>query len=207
MRLPSPMLSQSGPIPNGDYAYELKFDGFRALVGRDNGFQVRSRRGWNMTDRLPELADLPAGCIFDGEIVAFQDGVPHFPLVCERLLHGERTVPLTYVIFDVLKVDGEPVSTRPYRERRAVLETLNLGRGPWYVSDTFDDGEALFAAVCEHGLEGVVAKRRGQRYRPGERRWVKTKNRDYWRYGEELEAVRRSVEMSCSRAVFSKVTV
>ena len=56
------MLSCSGPIPAGDYAYELKFDGFRAIVGRDDGFRVSSRRGWNMTDRLPELSDLPAGC-------------------------------------------------------------------------------------------------------------------------------------------------
>lgn len=66
MRLPSPMLSRSGPIPTGDYACELKFDGFRAIVGRHDGFEVRSRRGCNMTDRLPELGDLPAGCVFDG---------------------------------------------------------------------------------------------------------------------------------------------
>src|SRR4051794_36757712 len=102
MLLPSPMLSRSGPIPTGDYAYELKFDGFRAIVGRHDGFRVRSRRGWDMTHHLPELADLPIGCVFDGEIVAFEDGVPHFPFVCDRLLHGDRHVPLTYVIFDLL---------------------------------------------------------------------------------------------------------
>jgi ATP-dependent DNA ligase len=60
----------------------------------------------------------------------------------------------------------------------------------------------LFAAICNQGLEGVVAKRRGQRYRPGERAWVKTKNKEYWRYGQELEAVRRAVEGSCGLAAF-----
>jgi bifunctional non-homologous end joining protein LigD len=118
MRLPSPMLSRSGPIPTGDYAYELKFDGFRRSWDTTAFFEVRSRRGWNMTDRLPELGDLPAGCVFDGEIVRFEDGVPHFPLVCGRLLHADRRLPLAYLIFDLLAVDGEPITGRPYRERR-----------------------------------------------------------------------------------------
>jgi ATP-dependent DNA ligase len=59
---------------------------------------------------------------------------------------------------------------------------------------TFGDGESLFAVAVERGLEGVVAKRTAERYRPGERSWVKTKNRFYWRYGAEVEAVRRSRE-------------
>jgi bifunctional non-homologous end joining protein LigD len=65
------------------------------------------------------------------------------------------------------------------------VRLVDLGRGPWCVTETFDDGHALFGAVCEHGLEGVVAKRRGERYRPGERRWIKTKNRNYWRYEQD----------------------
>jgi hypothetical protein len=54
----------------------------------------------------------------------------------------------------------------------------------------FDDGEALWQAVCEHELEGVVAKRRSGRYLPGRGGWIKTKNRDYWRY--EMETRRRA---------------
>jgi bifunctional non-homologous end joining protein LigD len=158
-----------------------------------------------MTKLLPELGDLPARCVFDGEIVAFDNGVPHFPLVCDRLLHGDQGVPLTYVIFDLLALDAEPTTARPYRERRALLEALNLGRGPWYVPDVFDDGDALFTAVCEHGLEGVVAKRRGQRYQPGERGWIKTKNKEYWRHAEELESLRRTIESTCSRDSFNLV--
>jgi ATP-dependent DNA ligase len=59
------------------------------------------------------------------------------------------------------------------------------------LSPAFEDGTALFDAVCELGLKGIVAKRLDERCRPGERHWVKTKNRSYWRYVEELEGVRR----------------
>jgi bifunctional non-homologous end joining protein LigD len=194
LRLPSPMLARSGAIPTGGYAFEVKWDGFRALVNRNGDFQVRSRRGWNMTSLLPELCNLPAEAMFDGEIVAFADGQPHFPLVCRRLLHGDRSVPLTYVIFDLLALDGESTMRLPYRERRQLLEELKLRKGPWFVAEMFDDGDALFAAVRQHGIEGVVAKRRSQPYRPGERAWIKTKNKGYWRYREELESMRRSLE-------------
>jgi bifunctional non-homologous end joining protein LigD len=188
------MLARSGPLPSGDYSYELKWDGFRAIVGRNDLFRVRSRRGRDMTALLPELADLPVDGVFDGELVGFADGKPHFPLVCERLLHRARRVSLTFVIFDVLEIEHEPTLDWPYARRRGLLEELKLREGPWFVPDVYDDGAALFAGVCEQGLEGVVAKRRGERHRPGERRWIKTKNRDYWRYGEELESLRMSLD-------------
>ncbi len=194
LRLPQPMLARSGAIPSGDYAFELKWDGFRAIVGRNGGFGVRSRRGWDMTKLLPEFADLPASGIFDGELVAFADGRPHFPLVCDRLLRGDRTVPLTFVVFDVLELTGEPTMQLPYRRRRALIEELDLGVGPWFVPEAFADGSALFAAACERGLEGVIAKRRSAPYRPGERGWIKVKNRGYWRFGQEIESLRKSIE-------------
>lgn len=108
-------------------------------------------------------------------------------------------MPLTYVVFDVLALAGEPTVQLPYRERRRLLEGLDLGAAPWFVAEAFDDGAALFAGVCAHGLEGIVAKRRGEPYRPGERRWIKTKNRGYWRSGDELESLRRSVERRALR--------
>jgi len=62
------------------------------------------------------------------------------------------------------------------------------------LSDVFDDGQVLFDAVCEHGLEGIVAKRRNGLYRPGHRGWVKRKNPAYWRLEQERESVRRFYE-------------
>ena len=61
----------------------------------------------------------------------------------------------------------------------------------WRTPEAFDDGAALWEAVCEHELEGVVAKRRSGRYVPGGRGWVKTKNREYWRYEMEREGARK----------------
>jgi bifunctional non-homologous end joining protein LigD len=86
--LPEPMLARSGRLPtSGDYAYELKWDGFRALLSTENGLRLRSRRGWDMTSLVPELAALPVYGTFDGELVAFDaDGAPDFRLVCERML-------------------------------------------------------------------------------------------------------------------------
>jgi ATP dependent DNA ligase-like protein len=76
------MLARSDALPRGDYSYEVKWDGFRAIVSTEDGLEVRSRRGWNMSERLPELAALPAGLVLDGELVAFgDDGRPSFPLL------------------------------------------------------------------------------------------------------------------------------
>jgi ATP-dependent DNA ligase len=97
MWLPDPMPLRSG------YAHEVKFDGFRAIVATIDGLRVRSRRGWNMAERLPELADLPAGLVLDGELVALgKDGLPSFPRLSDRVLHGRDGIPISYVVFDVL---------------------------------------------------------------------------------------------------------
>jgi ATP-dependent DNA ligase len=75
-----------------------------------------------------------------------------------------------------------------------VLEELELPSPLCLVGDAFDDGQALFLAVCDRGLEGVVAKRRSGKYRPGYRGWIKVKNPGYWRRESEVEGVRRSRE-------------
>ncbi len=75
--LPEPMLARSGPLPTrGDYAFEVKWDGFRAIVSTENGLRVRSRRGWDMTEHVEFLAKLPVRAVLDGELVALDgDGV------------------------------------------------------------------------------------------------------------------------------------
>jgi bifunctional non-homologous end joining protein LigD len=92
------------------------------------------------------------------------------------------------MIFDLLSLDGRSLLSLPDSKRRAELEELDLHGPYWHTPETFDDGDALFEAVCERELEGVVAKRRNGRYRPGERGWIKIKNRDYWRWEIERES-------------------
>jgi bifunctional non-homologous end joining protein LigD len=183
------MLSRSGPLPYGQgWSYEPKWDGFRAIVSTLDGLSVRSRRGWQMRQRVPELADLPPGLVLDGELVAFEGPDPWFPHICERILHGrDRSVLL--VVFDLLAIDGVSLLRRPYFERREQLETLRLHSHAWQTSPRFDDGQALMSVIVERGWEGVVAKKLSGTYRPGHRDWVKTKNKNYWRYEQERALV------------------
>ena len=114
------MLAKPGPMPTGPgWSYEVKWDGFRAHSSPPfDGLQVRSRRGWNMTEALPELRALPEGLILDGELVAFNKaGDPHFPLIGQRVLHRDRSVQVQLMIFDLLSVDGESVTHLSYAKR------------------------------------------------------------------------------------------
>ena len=98
------MLSRPGPLPSGSgWSFELKWDGFRALVSTEDGLHVRSRRGWNMTSVLPELRALPAGLVLDGELVAWKGSEPYFPLVCRRVLNRDMSIPLAS---SALRTDG-----------------------------------------------------------------------------------------------------
>jgi bifunctional non-homologous end joining protein LigD len=171
------MSSRPGPLPSGSgWSFELKWDGFRALVSTEDGLRVRSRRDWNMTEVLPELRGLPTGLVLDGELVAWKSQ-PYFPLICRRVLNRDMSVPMSFVIFDVLRRDGNDLTGQPYVSRRTALQELRLDGPGWTTSETFGDGPALFDAVCKLGLEGVVAKRLSSRYRPGHRDWIKTKTR------------------------------
>jgi bifunctional non-homologous end joining protein LigD len=189
------MLSRPGPLPSGSgWSFEVKWDGFRALVSTEDGLRVRSRRGWSMTELLPELAALPHGLVLDGELVAWRDGDPYFPDVCARVLNRDASIPITFVAFDVLRIDGENMMDASFEERRAALVGLPLCPPTSVVAETFADGAALFDSVCRFGLEGVVAKRLSSRYGANQRGWIKTKNPNYWRRDSEREAMQRSRE-------------
>jgi hypothetical protein len=107
------------------------------------------------------------------------------------MLHGRPSIAVTYFVFDVLAVDGLFTAMQPYSERRALLEQRELETERVRLVATFEDGEALFAAVCERELEGVVAQRVRDPYQLGERVWVKTKNRASARFAEERDGVGR----------------
>ena len=128
----------------------------------------------------------------DGELVALDEsGRPDFHRLSSRMLHGRPGIPATLFVFDVLAVEGLATMMQPDAVRGELLEELELESQHVRLVATFEDGEALFAAVCERGLEGIVAKRDGDPYRPGDRLWVKTKNRATARFAEERDRATR----------------
>ena len=178
-------------LPTGDaWGFEFKWDGVRALLDvSDRGVHLYSRRGSEITAAYPELvaqALAPPGVpdvLLDGEIVAFVDGRPSFHALQSRM-HvrgvGEARklaehMPVTYVVFDILRNYGVDLTSRPYSERRETLTRWADERDGWTVSPSFDDGPATVTAAREHALEGVVAKKLTSIYRPGIRSadWAK----------------------------------
>ncbi|MBN9801183.1 hypothetical protein DMP15_28665 [Pseudonocardia sp. UM4_GMWB1] len=184
-----PMLATAGPLPAGpDWAYEVKWDGIRATVAASRpGLRLRSRNGTDLTGRYPELValQLPAGLMLDGEIVALDErGRSDFTLLQQRMQRTQpspellASVPVTLVVFDVLRAAGALQTGLPYRDRRALLADLALPTGPRIsVPGNFTDvaPDDVLAAVDAQGLEGVVAKRLASRYEAGRRSraWIK----------------------------------
>lgn len=196
------MLSRPGPLPSGsNWLFEVKWDGFHAIVSTEDGLRVSSRRGWDMTHTVPELEAVPPGLVLDGELVAWRDGDPYFPDVCARVLNRDLAIAITLIVFDVLRIDGESLLGARFDERRDLLVGLPLRPPVSMISETFADGEALFSAVCEMGLEGVVAKRIDSTYGTSKRGWIK-KNPTYWRRDLlEREATSRKRERARARLV------
>jgi bifunctional non-homologous end joining protein LigD len=192
-----PMLATSGSLPSSDsgWAYEMKWDGLRALA-LITGDQVRltSRTNRDITHAYPELAGLAAAAgsrqaVLDGEIVALgADGWPDFEALQQRMNIGAAAparrlaaeVPVTYLAFDLLWLNGRSLMDMPYSRRRALLEGLDLNGANWQVPPSFteESGADLQAVSREHRLEGIMAKRLQSRYEPGRRTtsWRKIKN-------------------------------
>lgn len=179
-RLPTyePMLATSWPEPFDDerWWFEVKWDGYRSVVGSSGGaVTARSRRGLDLLGPFPELAslDIPDGVVVDGEVTAFDEqGLPSFSLLQRRSgFGGARTnaaVGVNLVVFDVL-FRGEDLTALPYEERRAVLDDLQLAPPIVVAEPTPGDGVGLYRAIEERGMEGIVGKRLGSRYQPGRR--------------------------------------
>lgn len=190
-----PMLAKPGALPRdqGRWAFEVKWDGVRAIVRSAPGrLALFSRAGNDITAGYPELRALnPAlsshEAILDGEIVAFDDdGRPSFQALQSRM-HARGTQvrrlaearPVTLMVFDLLWLDGHSLVDEPWSARRAALEGLGLDGEHWQTPGAYEGrGTELLAATAEQGLEGVIAKRTDAVYRPGRRSdaWIKVKN-------------------------------
>jgi bifunctional non-homologous end joining protein LigD len=107
--------------------------------------------------------------------------------VRRRLIQRDPSVRIRFIAFDVLELNGVSTVDLPWRERRRLLDDLELEGSHWSTSPCFDDGRALWQAVVDQALEGIVAKPKGSRYIPGERGWTKIKNRKYWRFPLERD--------------------
>ena len=189
MRLPDyePMLAAKRPEPFDDegWWFEVKWDGYRAVVGASDGIvRARSRRGIDLLGPFPEIGtvEIPDGVVVDGEIVAFdEEGRPSFSLLQGRTGFGGTgtgaKVGVNLVVFDVL-FHGAEVIDLPYEERRALLERLELPPPMVVPEPTPASGISLFGAVEAKGIEGIVAKRLDSPYEPGRRAsgWLKVKN-------------------------------
>jgi bifunctional non-homologous end joining protein LigD len=191
-----PMLATLSTLPREDegWAYEIKWDGVRAIAYCEAGrLRLESRNLREITSHYPELRPLAAElgsreAVLDGEVAAFDEqGRPSFERLQGRInLASEAAVrrrmadcPVTYVIFDLVYLDGRSLLDTPYAERRESLEGLGLD-GPHWQTPSYHrgEGEALLRLTAARDLEGLMAKRLDSRYLPGRRSraWLKVKN-------------------------------
>lgn len=191
-----PMLAQPADRPpdSGDYLYEVKWDGIRAMISLDEGeLRIRSRNQLDITARFPELliperAFRATSGLFDAEIVCLDEaGKPVFQDVIHRVQQSGKAAiergrlrrPAVCYVFDCLYLDGRPVVNEPLIRRRSWMEDAIRPGTPYRVSEAVAEGQGLFKAAVEMGLEGIVAKERSSLYRPGTRSpaWLKIKKR------------------------------
>ena len=192
-----PMLAVPGRLPQDDanWAFEIKWDGIRAILIVEGGrVRAQSRNDLDISASFPELADIGeflgmTTCVLDGEIIALgEDGRPSFSRLQHRMHVGNQrearrrasSDPVSFVAFDLLYLDGRSLLALPYDERRARLEALHLSGATFTTTESFRDvsGQDILAATVQNGLEGVVAKRRDSPYRAGRRHpdWLKVKS-------------------------------
>lgn len=186
-------------LPHGDeWGYQLKWDGVRILADihyADRSIQLYSRQLLNKTAVYPEIVRMldstlmtqqtSGGLVLDGEAVVFDPDKqrPVFQLALQRERSAgssqiQKRYPVTYVLFDLLYMNGEDLRELPYSERHDQLKQLMPERLPQlFVSDLFSDGKLLWDWVQQQGWEGVVAKRLTSPYREGKKHadWFKKK--------------------------------
>lgn len=174
-----------------DWVFEPKWDGIRAIAVCDEATRLISRNDRDITVAYPELHRLhdhvvALDAVLDGEVVAFEDGVPSFQRLQQRMhLRDERRIeqmarqiPVVYIVFDLIYIDGNDLTDQTLDQRRRLLEEAIVPFEKLLLSPvTEGDGVVLFQAAAQQGLEGVMAKKRSSRYKPGARSrdWLKVK--------------------------------
>jgi ATP-dependent DNA ligase len=178
--------------PQGSFAYEPKWDGFRAVGWGGSQPRLDSRNQRPLLRYFPELAEalaaLPPGTVVDGEVVVVVDDVTDFDALQQRIHPAESRVrllsaqtPAELVAFDLLAHQGEDLRPLPFSQRRSRLEELapDLPH-PWHLTpSTTEEGQARrwFDEYEPAGCDGIVAKPLGQGYVHGKRAMIKIKHR------------------------------
>jgi bifunctional non-homologous end joining protein LigD len=173
------------PPTHGNWLYELKFDGIRAIAIKNNAKVSLISRNENKLDgRFPEIVeaikDLPVReCVIDGEVVALdEEGRSSFQLLQALEMEG-RKAPLRLYVFDLLQLNGKSLLGLPLEQRKQVLAKIceNVGDQIRYSGEISGDVKSLLAEVKRRGLEGLIGKQRDSVYEPGRRSgtWIKLK--------------------------------
>jgi ATP-dependent DNA ligase len=178
---------------DGDFLFEPKWDGFRAIVYRGAAdLYIQSRDSRPLDRYFPELHQalldrLPPGCVVDGEIViTTPEGLDFDALqlrlhpAASRVAKLAEETPASFVAFDLLAADGRDLMSTPQRQRRALLEALMAGLGPpiYLTPMTWDRPTAVrwLDQFEGAGLDGVIAKPSESPYLPGKRAMIKVKH-------------------------------
>jgi bifunctional non-homologous end joining protein LigD len=179
-----PRLLESPPTA-GDWIYELKFDGIRAIAVKNGGkVNLISRNGNELRARFPEIADAVKKlsiqkCVIDGEIVALdEEGRSSFQLLQALELEG-RKPPVCFYVFDLLQLDGKSLIKLPLGQRKELLAKIceDVADPIRFSGEIGSDATELLAEVKRRGLEGLIGKLRNSVYEPGRRSgaWIKLK--------------------------------
>ncbi len=190
---PKPMLATvgNGPFDDVEWSFEPKWDGIRAIALCGVETTLISRNDNDITIAYPELSSInnqlvAIDAILDGEIVALEDGVPSFQKLQGRMHlrdpvsieKATKSIPVTYMVFDLLFLDGRNLVDKPLSERRQVLEEIVVPSDRVQISPAIvGEGTALFGAAQAQKLEGIVAKQLSSTYQPAarSRAWLKIK--------------------------------
>lgn len=212
-----PMLlsEEEKPFDDKNYLFEMKFDGTRALIYvSPDEIIIKNKRGFVLNNTFPELLDIKDNikqkCIFDGEIVVMDDGLPSFSKLQERALlknptrikYFQENFPATFVCFDIL-YENKNLINFTLEKRKKILskykdtETFVKSK----VVETF--GTKLYNIIKSKGIEGIVAKKKDSKYLIGKRskEWIKIKN---WKDDEFLIGAYKEEEFVASLALCTK---
>lgn len=179
-------------LPQGDnWIAQIKWDGVRMLTYYD-GRSVRliNRRLRERTDQYPEFSDIARFCkassvILDGEMIAFDSSRPSFHEIMKRdalqkkqaISRAVKEIPVTYMVFDILLLNGVDMTAKPLLERQQILKTIISPQPDVQVVQNFPDAAGLYEVMKQHRMEGIVCKDLTSTYliKGKDKRWQKKK--------------------------------